>query len=98
MCVSDNIASPLAACLGDFLTLFILALIGSGLVQGLSGPLPSIVTVLMMAGTFGVRLYAIRYKESTRSVGKKHHDDEEDEGAWWPLVCQVCSTVTALVS
>jgi solute carrier family 41 len=81
---TDNIASPLAACLGDFLTLFILALVGSALVHGLSSPVPAIVTLLMVIATIGVRWYGLQYKESSRPLEEKSSEAEE-EGAWWPL-------------
>jgi solute carrier family 41 len=81
---TDNIASPLAACLGDFLTLFILALVGSALVHGLSSPAPAIATLLMVIATIGVRWYGLQYKESSRPLEEKPSEAEE-EGAWWPL-------------
>jgi solute carrier family 41 len=82
---TDNIASPLAACLGDFLTLFILALVGSALVYGLSTPIPFVATLVMVVTTLAVRWYCRLPKHSHGSKRVKE-TEEEEEGAWWPLV------------
>jgi len=43
----DNITPPVAACLGDLVTLFLLALIGTGLVGTMDTPGPLILVILM---------------------------------------------------
>lgn len=96
----DNICSPLAACLGDFLTLFILALVGSALVAFWQVPVLLTTTSIMAAVTVGVRWYSTRSnKMSTSSI--RNEEDGEGEGAWWPLIAAMvisCGTGVVLES
>lgn len=89
----DNIASPLAATLGDLLTLFIMALVGTGLVNTLGTPGPVVVLLLMCGVTAGIgwRLKVMKGRHTAVSgrkrLGRKEKTEEEaDEGGWSPLV------------
>lgn len=81
----DNIASPLAATLGDLLTLFIMALVGSALVNTIDTPVPFIVVLGMCAATGGI-WFALRILARRRGKGKEEMEDEAEEGGWSPLV------------
>lgn len=84
----DNIASPLAATLGDLLTLFIMALVGSALVKTIDTPVPFIV-VLGMCGATGGIWWALRVMAERRMRGKQpsgEMEDDVEEGGWSPLV------------
>lgn len=83
----DNIASPLAATLGDLLTLFIMALVGSALVKTIDTPVPFVV-VLGMCGATGGIWWALRVMTQRRARGKRGGEMEDDveEGGWSPLV------------
>lgn len=72
----DNITPPLAACLGDLITLFIMALLGSMLVGAMDTPLPLICVIVMSiaAGWFTQRVMRNRW---VKQVAK---------GGWAPLV------------
>jgi hypothetical protein len=73
----DNITAPVATCLGDLLTLFILALLGSLLVGTMDTPIPLIAVILMgLAGVWFTR--AVMRDEWVKNVAK---------GGWAPLVC-----------
>lgn len=78
----DNITPPLAACLGDLLTLFILALLGTALVGAMDTPLPLIAVILMSiaAGWF------------TKRVMRNQWVKKVAKGGWVPLVRSVPST------
>lgn len=82
----DNIASPLAATLGDLLTLFIMALVGAMLVKTIDTPVPFVVVFLMCALT-GAIWAALRMMARQR-LGKRDQEVEEEaeEGGWSPLV------------
>lgn len=73
---SDNITPPVASCLGDLLTLFILSLIGSALVGAMDTPIPLLAVILMAmaAGWFTKRVLR---DEWVRGVAR---------GGWVPLV------------
>jgi solute carrier family 41 len=72
----DNITAPVATCLGDLLTLFILALLGSLLVGTMDTPIPLIAVILMgLAGVWFTR--AVMRDEWVKNVAK---------GGWAPLV------------
>ena len=75
----DNITPPLAACLGDLITLFIMALLGSMLVGAMDTPLPLICVIVMSiaAGWFTQRVMRNRW---VKQVAK---------GGWAPLVGHV---------
>lgn len=83
----DNIASPLAATLGDLLTLFIMALVGTILVKTIDTPVPFAVVVLI-CGLTGAIWCALRVMARQR-LSKRDPDVEEEseEGGWSPLVC-----------
>ena len=72
----DNITPPLAACLGDLLTLFILALLGTALVGAMDTPFPLIAVILMSiaAGWF------------TKRVMRNQWVKKVARGGWVPLV------------
>ena len=73
----DNITAPVATCLGDLLTLFILALLGSVLVGTMDTPIPLIAVILMgLAAAWFTR--AVMRDEWVKNVAK---------GSWAPLVC-----------
>jgi solute carrier family 41 len=97
----DNIASPLAATLGDLLTLFIMALVGSALVKTIDTPLPFVVMLGMCGATGGI-WFALRMMARRREGrGKRTEamEDEAEEGGWSPLVSQwagTCDTVLIL--
>lgn len=72
----DNITAPVATCLGDLLTLFILALLGSVLVGTMDTPIPLIAVILMgLAAAWFTR--AVMRDEWVKNVAK---------GSWAPLV------------
>ena len=79
----DNITPPLAACLGDLLTLFILALIGTLLVGMMDTPIPllAVVTLCVAVGWF---LRRVMQDPWIRKVAR---------GSWAPLVG--CSLLVA---
>lgn len=68
--------APLAACLGDLLTLFILALLGTLLVGTMDTPIPLVAVILLFvaAGWF------------TRRVMKDRWVQAVARGGWGPLV------------
>ena len=72
----DNITAPLAATLGDLLTLFVLALIGTVLVLVMDTPIPLIAVILMCiaAGWF------------IRRVLKNEWIKKVARGGWAPLI------------
>lgn len=72
----DNITPPIAACLGDLMTLFILALIGTLLVGTMDTIVPLVAVILMgiAASWFTVRVLR---DEWVRNIAR---------GAWLPLV------------
>jgi hypothetical protein len=75
--MTDNITAPVATCLGDLLTLFILALLGSLLVGTMDTPIPLIAVILMgLAGVWFTR--AVMRDDWVKNVAK---------GGWAPLVC-----------
>jgi solute carrier family 41 len=77
--IIDNITAPVATCLGDLLTLFILALLGSLLVGTMDTPIPLIAVILMgLAGVWFTR--AVMRDEWVKNVAK---------GGWAPLVCRL---------
>lgn len=75
-CFPDNITPPVASCLGDLLTLFILALIGTALVGVMDTPIPLLAVILMglAAAWFTKR---VMRNEWVRGVAR---------GGWVPLV------------
>lgn len=79
----DNIASPLAATLGDLLTLFIMALVGAMLVKTIDTSVPFVVVLLMCGLTAGI-WFALRMMARRR--GKQDLEEESEEGGWSPLV------------
>lgn len=86
----DNIASPLAATLGDLLTLFIMALVGTLLVKTIDTPVPVVLVLLLVAGTAGIgwRLSVVAGRgagEGSR-VGREEMDGDNEQGGWSPLV------------
>ncbi|KAJ9094702.1 hypothetical protein QFC21_005859 [Naganishia friedmannii] len=85
----DNIASPLAATLGDLLTLFIMALVGTCLVRVLGTPVPVVCVGVMCLATGGI-WWSLR-----RMKGRR---DEEGQGGWSPLIgAMLISSATGLV-
>lgn len=72
----DNITPPVAACLGDLVTLFVLALIGTLLVGAMDtvGPLLGVILMGAAASWFTVRVLR---DEWVRNIAR---------GAWLPLV------------
>ncbi|WVR04681.1 hypothetical protein IAU60_001692 [Kwoniella sp. DSM 27419] len=84
----DNITPPLAACLGDLLTLFILALLGTALVGTMDTviPLLSVIVMSIAAGWFTRR---VMRNEWVKNVAK---------GGWVPLIgAMLISSGTGMV-
>ncbi len=76
---TDNITPPIASCLGDLLTLFILSLLGSLLVGTMDTPVPVIAVIIMsIAAAWFTR--RVMENEWVRKVAK---------GAWLPLVTSI---------
>lgn len=73
---ADNITPPLAACLGDLLTLFILALLGAALVGTMDTPIPLIAVILM----------SVAAAWFTRRVMRNQWVKNVAKGGWAPLV------------
>ena len=84
--IVDNITPPVAACLGDLLTLFILALLGTALVGAMDTPLPLICVILMSlaAGWF------------TKRVMRNQWVKKVAKGGWAPLVSDIATCLTML--
>jgi solute carrier family 41 len=74
--VTDNITPPLAACLGDLLTLFILSLLGTMLVGVMDTPVPLIAVIIM----------SIAAAWFTRRVMENEWVKNVARGGWVPLV------------
>lgn len=74
--IPDNITPPVASCLGDLLTLFILALLGSALVGVMDTPIPLIAVMLMTMAACWFTKRVLR-NEWVRGVAR---------GGWVPLV------------
>ena len=83
--MTDNITPPLAACLGDLLTLFILALLGAALVNVMDSPIP-LIAVIMMSCAAAWFTRKVLQDEWVRNVAK---------GGWTPLVRQYLLGVAA---
>ncbi|WRT64715.1 uncharacterized protein IL334_001649 [Kwoniella shivajii] len=84
----DNITPPVAACLGDLLTLFILALLGTALVGTMDTviPLLAVITMSIAAGWF------------TRRVIKNKWVKNVARGSWLPLIgAMLISSGTGMV-
>ncbi|WVO18882.1 uncharacterized protein IAS62_000154 [Cryptococcus decagattii] len=84
----DNITPPLAACLGDLLTLFILSLLGTALVGAMDTVIPLLAVVIMSiaAGWF------------TRRVVRNVWVKEVAKGGWVPLIgAMLISSGTGMV-
>ncbi|TXT07236.1 hypothetical protein VHUM_03406 [Vanrija humicola] len=84
----DNITPPVAACLGDLVTLFILALVGTALVGAMDTPVPLIAVVLMVlaAGWFTRRVLT---NDWVKAIAR---------GSWAPLiVAMLISSGTGMV-
>jgi len=73
----DNVTPPIASCLGDLLTLFILALLGSLLVGTMDSPIP-LVAVIMMTVAAAWFTQRVMQNQWVKKVAK---------GGWVPLVC-----------
>lgn len=85
---SDNITPPLAACLGDLVTIFILALFGTALVGTMDTPVPSILVLLMSAAAVWFTIRVLRV-EWVRNVAR---------GGWLPLIgAMLISSGTGMV-
>ncbi|WVW78359.1 hypothetical protein I302_100313 [Kwoniella bestiolae CBS 10118] len=84
----DNITPPVAACLGDLLTLFILALLGTALVGAMDTVIPLLAVIIMSiaAGWFTRR---VMRNEWVKNVAK---------GGWVPLIgAMLISSGTGMV-
>ncbi|WWC86829.1 uncharacterized protein L201_001708 [Kwoniella dendrophila CBS 6074] len=84
----DNITPPVAACLGDLLTLFILALLGTALVGAMDTviPLLAVIAMSIAAGWFTRR---VMRNEWVKNVAK---------GGWVPLIgAMLISSGTGMV-
>ncbi|OXC70517.1 hypothetical protein AYX13_00992 [Cryptococcus neoformans] len=84
----DNITPPLAACLGDLLTLFILSLLGTALVGAMDTIIPLLAVIIMSiaAGWF------------TRRVVRNVWVKEVAKGGWVPLIgAMLISSGTGMV-
>lgn len=84
----DNITPPIAACLGDLLTLFILALAGTVLVGAMDTPVPLLAVIAMTAA--GVWF--------TRRVMRDAWVKDIARGSWMPLIgAMLISSGTGMV-
>ncbi|WWC59537.1 uncharacterized protein I303_102093 [Kwoniella dejecticola CBS 10117] len=84
----DNITPPVAACLGDLLTLFILALLGTALVGAMDTVIPLLAVIVMSiaAGWF------------TRRVMRNEWIKNVAKGGWIPLIgAMLISSGTGMV-
>ncbi|WWD07605.1 hypothetical protein V865_005706 [Kwoniella europaea PYCC6329] len=84
----DNITPPVAACLGDLLTLFVLALLGTALVGAMDTVIPLLAVIVMSiaAGWFTRR---VMRNEWVKNVAK---------GGWVPLIgAMLISSGTGMV-
>lgn len=72
----DNITPPIAACLGDLLTLFILALAGTVLVGAMDTPVPLISVIIMSIAALWF----------TRRVMRDTWVKDIARGSWIPLI------------
>ncbi|KAL7420036.1 hypothetical protein Q5752_005001 [Cryptotrichosporon argae] len=84
----DNITPPIAACLGDLVTLFILALLGSALVGAMDTPVPllAVVVLAVAAAWFTKRVMRDAW---VRNVAR---------GGWVPLIgAMLISSGTGMV-
>lgn len=79
---TDNIASPLAACLGDLLTLCILAIVGSAVVQGIHTPWAFAFAALMLLLGGCVALL----QQHVAQADKRSRKTDANAGGWSPLV------------
>lgn len=77
----DNITPPVAACLGDLVTLFVLALIGTLLVGAMDTPGPLIAVIVMAAAAIWFTRRVMR-DEWVKNIAK---------GSWIPLVSRQLS-------
>lgn len=82
----DNVASPLAACLGDLLTLCILAIVGSVVVRGINTPwtLAFVAFMLLVSGSVAWMQNRVSKAEKRRRRGGRQN--EANAGGWSPLV------------
>jgi solute carrier family 41 len=84
----DNITPPIAACLGDLLTLFILALAGTVLVGAMDTPLPLISVIIMSIAALWF----------TRRVMRDTWVKDIARGSWIPLIsAMLISSGTGMV-
>ncbi|ORY30356.1 hypothetical protein BCR39DRAFT_529359 [Naematelia encephala] len=84
----DNVTPPIAACLGDLLTLFILALLGTALVGMMDTALP-LVAVIVMSVAAGWFTRRVMRNEWVKNVAK---------GGWIPLIgAMLISSGTGMV-
>lgn len=84
----DNITPPIAACLGDLLTLFILALAGTLLVGAMDTPVPLIAVIAMSAAALWF----------TRRVMRDAWVKDIARGSWAPLIgAMLISSGTGMV-
>lgn len=82
----DNFTAPIATCLGDLFTLFILALVGSGLVGTMDTPIPLMAVIFM--GLMAVWFSRVVMRDQwVRSVA---------QGSWTPLVREIGSLDSCL--
>ncbi|BEJ14949.1 hypothetical protein CspHIS471_0407160 [Cutaneotrichosporon sp. HIS471] len=84
----DNITPPIAACLGDLLTLFLLALAGTVLVGAMDTPVPLIIVIIM----------GIAALWFTRRVMRDTWVKDIARGSWIPLIsAMLISSGTGMV-
>lgn len=85
---SDNIAPPIAACLGDLITLCLLGLSSTFLIDFVETPLPFILCIFL-ALTTAACAYAVRRNEFVHALIKQ---------GWAPLFgAMVISTATGII-
>lgn len=60
MDVSDNIAPPVASCLGDLVTLSFVGLVSSLLIRVIDTPVPLILSILVVLSAFTCATFTLR--------------------------------------
>jgi solute carrier family 41 len=84
----DNIAPPIASCLGDLVTLFLLGLVSSVLINFISTPLPLLIVCVLVASAIGCLLLTRRNTHVTPLLTQ----------GWAPLLgAMIISSATGIV-
>ena len=86
--LSDNVAPPIASCLGDLVTLCLLAVVSAGLIDYVNTVLPLVFIILCLV-TCGICVYLTRRNEFVSDLITK---------GWGPLIgAMIISSATGTV-